>query len=401
MIAKNLFLSQFHSKATLVKAMKYSFFLKTDYKNKDGRFPLYLNLYIHSQRKRIPVDIFLKKTDWDQKRQLVKTPELSDLNLLINEIKAQINKIEIQFRLNNQVLTVDKCAEMIRRPDLSIDFIPFMEYEMNLKTMEPGTVRNHKAILAKLKEFRKSILFSEINDIFIQKYRKFLFSKKDNAEVTVDSNVKVVKHYIKIAKKRGFLINIDLEDIKLRSHRSHRTNLSIEEVEKMGKYYFSDFISPSHKKTLGYFLFNCMTGQRIEDLLKMERADLTDDVFNFWNKKSKKHQILLNNLTCKDILEHDPQLFVEKITSKTINETIKKIATFLGIRKKVSAHVARHTFATNYLRQGGQIENLRVFLGHSKIETTMIYVHIIESDAIKTMNLVEIKDIIKTTTSGI
>ena len=390
MIANTYYSSQFHSKATLIKAMKYSFFLKTDYKNKDGRFPLYLNLYIHSQRKRIPVDIFLKKTDWDQKRQLVKNPEFSDFNLLINEIKGQINKIEIQFRLNDQVLTVDKCAEMIRRPDLSIDFIPFMEYEMNMKTMEKGTVRNHKAVLAKLKEFKPNILFGEINDVLIQKYRKFLFYQKTNAEVTVDSNVKVVKHYIKIAKKRGFLINIDLEDIKLKTHRSHRTNLSIEEVEKMAKYYFSEFISDSHKKTLGYFLFNCMTGQRIEDLLSMKRENLNDEFFNFWNQKSKKNQILMNNFTCKKILDYDPNLFVEKTTPKTINLTIKTIATFLGIRKSISAHVARHTFATNYLRQGGKVENLQVLLGHSKIETTMIYVHIVESDVTKTMNLLEI-----------
>ena len=40
-----------------------------------------------------------------------------------------------------------------------------------------------------------------------------------------------------------------------------------------------------------------MTGQRIEDLLKMKREDLTEDFFNFWNKKSKKYQNLLTNLS--------------------------------------------------------------------------------------------------------
>ncbi|MBP7499275.1 MAG: phage integrase SAM-like domain-containing protein [Chryseobacterium sp.] len=277
--------------------MKFSFFLKTDYKNKDGKFPLYLNLYIHSQRKRIPVDIQLSKADWEPKKQVVKNPELQALNLIINEIKAQINKIEIHFRLTSQTLTVEKCAEMLKRPDLSVDFISFMDYELSLKSMETGTVKNHKVVLAKLKNYKSSILFSDINDQFILKYRKFLFYKKNNAEVTVDSNIKVIKHYIKIAKKRGFIINIDVEDIKIKQHKSHRTNLSIAEVEKMGRYYFSGFISESHKKTLGYFLFNCMTGQRIEDLLKMKREDLTEDFFNFWNKKSKKYQNLLTNLS--------------------------------------------------------------------------------------------------------
>ncbi len=390
MIIHSPILQQFHSQAIIIKAMKYSFFLKTDYKNKDGKFPLYLNLYIHSQRKRIPVDIFLMEKDWDKKKQQVKNQELADYNLLINEIKAQINKIEIQFRLSNQTLTVDKCAELIKRPDLSINFISFMEYEIDLKSMEPGTVRNHKAIHAKLKEYKSVLLFADLNEVFIQKYRKYLLYTKNNAEVTIDSNIKAIKHYIKIAKKRGIIVNIDTDEIKIKQHRSHRTNLSLLEVEKLSKYYFSDFIPDHHKKTLGYFLFNCMTGQRIEDLLRMKREDLNSDFFNFWNQKSKKQQILMTNDTCKKILENDPRLFIDKITAKTVNETIKKIASFLGIRKHLSAHVARHTFATNYLRQGGKVENLQILLGHSKIETTMIYVHIVESEVVKTMEILTI-----------
>lgn len=389
MLANSLYSSAFFGNSPIIKAMKHSFFLKTDYKNKDGKFPLYLNLYIHGQRKRIPVDIFLKKTEWDQKRQVVKPSEMNDINLLLNELKAQINKIEIQFRLNNQVLTVEKCVELIKRPDLSIDFIPFMEYEMDLKSMTEGARKNQKVILTKLKEFRSSILFGEINDKFILKYRRFLIYNKGNAEVTVDSNVKIVKHYIKIAKKRGYQINIDVEDIKIKQHRSHRTNLNLEEVERMKEYLFSSFISEAHKKSLGYFLFNCMTGLRIEDLRKLKRADLNDEYFNFWNQKSKKQQVLKTNETCKKILENDGSLFIKPITAKTINETIQDIAKFLGIRKHLSNHVARHTFATNYLRKGGKIEDLQVLLGHSNIKVTMIYAHIVEDEVVETLHLLD------------
>lgn len=240
-----------------------------------------------------------------------------------------------------------------------------------------------------MKEYKPSILFGEINEQFILKYRRFLIYKKGNSEVTVDSNIKIIKHYIKIAKKRGFLINIDTDDIKIRQHKSQRVNLTLQEVEKLKEYYFSSFISQHHKKTLGYFLFNCMTGLRIEDLRKLKRSDLSDNYFNFWNQKSKKQQILLTNETCKKILEHDERLFVDMITAKTINETIKEIATFLGIRKKISNHVARHTFATNYLRKGGKVEDLQVLLGHSDIKTTMIYVHIVEDEIIDTMTLLD------------
>jgi site-specific recombinase XerD len=49
------------------------------------------------------------------------------------------------------------------------------------------------------------------------------------------------------------------------------------------------------------------------------------------------------------------------------------------INKNVSFHISRHTFATNYLLSGGNVVNLQKLMGHSKIEETMIYVHIVES----------------------
>lgn len=374
---------------TSVKIMKYSFFLKTDYKNKQNTYPLYLNLYIHGKRKRIPLDIFITKKDWNKDKQVITNPSLRDYQLILNDIKSRVNKIEIQFRLTNQVLTVDKCANLLMNPDSSIDFIAFIEKELKMKNMEANSIKNHKSVIKKLKEYKPSILFADINELFIQRYRRYLAVNLNNQEVTIDSNIKVIKHYIKIAKKRGIIVNIDLEQIKIKQHRSHRVNLSLLEVEKMKEYYFSKFIKPSHKQTLGYFLFNCMTGLRINDLLKLKREQLTEDFFNFWNQKSKKQQILMTNDTCKKILAHDEKLFVDKITPKTINETIKEIACFLGIKKHISCHIARHTFATNYLRKGGKVEDLRILLAHSDIKTTMVYVHIVENDIIKSMAILD------------
>ena len=55
---------------------------------------------------------------------------------------------------------------------------------------------------------------------------------------------------------------------------------------------------------------------------------------------------------------------------------MKDIAIASGIRKNLTMHVARHTFATEYLRRGGHVHVLKELMGHSKINTTMIYVHV-------------------------
>lgn len=104
MLNKNSYLSAFQGEKSIFKAMKYYFFLKTDYKNKFNTYPIYLNLYIHGKRKRIPLDIFINEKDWNKTKQQISNPNLQDYNLILNDIKARINKIEIQFRLNEQVL---------------------------------------------------------------------------------------------------------------------------------------------------------------------------------------------------------------------------------------------------------------------------------------------------------
>ncbi|MDO4763534.1 MAG: Arm DNA-binding domain-containing protein, partial [Flavobacteriaceae bacterium] len=135
-ISYNAYLKEFHNAKSNFAAMKHSFFLK-DYKNKNGKSQIYLNLYIHQQRKKIPLEIYIPKKYWNQhKQEIQKSCENAvDYNLILNDIKARINKIEIQFRLSEQVLTVDKCAELLKRPDLTIDFVSFIENELSLKNM--------------------------------------------------------------------------------------------------------------------------------------------------------------------------------------------------------------------------------------------------------------------------
>ena len=55
--------------------------------------------------------------------------------------------------------------------------------------------------------------------------------------------------------------------------------------------------------------------------------------------------------------------------------------TLLKIHKNVTFHVARHTFATSFLRAGGKVEKLQRLLGHTDIKQTMIYAHIVQADA--------------------
>lgn len=90
-----------------------------------------------------------------------------------------------------------------------------------------------------------------------------------------------------------------------------------------------------------------------------------------------KERIKLNE-TAKNLINL-PEVFNGAYTDQSINKILKDIAYYLEINKRLYFHSSRHTFATNYLISGGQIQNLQKLLGHSKIETTMVYTHVVDS----------------------
>ena len=64
------------------------------------------------------------------------------------------------------------------------------------------------------------------------------------------------------------------------------------------------------------------------------------------------------------------------ISVRTIQQIVKKATMKARIRKRVSCHTFRHSFATHLIEDGYPITTVQVLLGHKSVETTMVYVHI-------------------------
>ena len=139
------------------------------------------------------------------------------------------------------------------------------------------------------------------------------------------------------------------------------------------------------------------TGLRISELTGLISRDIDFDERTIRVRgKGEKDRIVLFDEKTKDLLmeyldlrDSDSEyLFTNrqdnKLSSRYVQIMIKKYADKAGIRKKVTPHILRHSFATHLLKNGVDIRVIQQLLGHSSLATTQIYTSV-DMDTIKTL----------------
>jgi site-specific recombinase XerD len=77
------------------------------------------------------------------------------------------------------------------------------------------------------------------------------------------------------------------------------------------------------------------------------------------------------------------------MTPTTPQGAIKKITEQIDFGKKVSIHTLRHSYATHLLEAGIRLRAIQKYMGHSSLQTTMIYLHLTDSEEIHTREAIE------------
>jgi site-specific recombinase XerD len=163
-----------------------------------------------------------------------------------------------------------------------------------------------------------------------------------------------------------------------------RDFLSVEELNLLSEAYFSNKITDKkEKKVLQYFLFSCYTGLRYSDLKSLKTSSIKGNSVQI---NMHKTNILINIPLSQKALSllHDKnetstdsvfQVYCNKVT----NKILKRLGVQYKIEKKLTCHVARHTFATISINLGIPIEVISKLLGHTNLKTTQVYAKIVDS----------------------
>lgn len=133
------------------------------------------------------------------------------------------------------------------------------------------------------------------------------------------------------------------------------------------------------------------SGLRISELKNLNRDIIKYDSYSVIGKGSKARICFLDVRTREYLSKYlkrrrdGSEALIssrtgERLGVQTIRYIVEHTAKEAGIAKKVTPHTLRHSFATNYMRNNGNIRSLSAMLGHANIQTTTIYTHITNND---------------------
>ena len=261
----------------------------------------------------------------------------------------------------------------------------YLKYE---RAYSDNTVGAYMNDLNKYEEFlKKNILESDTEDL--EKYLKYI---KNLESTTVAHKITSIKSYFNYNIKRGIVSVNPADKVSRPKLTKHLPEYLTE--EEVGKLLDVEVKSPYdyRNKTILELLYS--SGIRISELvnIKTPNYDSEECLIRIMGKGSKERIVPLgdyavnimndymNNYRPLINKKHTDYVFInnrgDKISRQFIFKVIKKEALKKGIKKDISPHTLRHTFATHLLKNGADLRIIQELLGHENISTTQIYTHV-------------------------
>lgn len=375
-----------------------AFYLRSNYVNKDGKTPVMLRIYLNNERLSLgSTGIAVVKTQWDCVNEKIKgrTTEALSINLELDNIRNGLQNIYRKLEDSD-----DLCLERIKTEFLGkkvdIDTIMqlFDKHNADIAqqvglSIAPATLQKYNVCKRRFAEFlqqnykRSDLKLSELTFTVIREFGIYLRTIVGQNPNTATKTMKTFKTIVILGGKMGVIHHDPFLNHRFHLEPVNRGFLTDEEILKIAN------------KQLGLqrlelvrdiFIFSCFTG-----LAYIDVANLTPDhivtigdkqwIMTQRQKTSVSTNVLLLDIPKSIIAKYGDQTYREgklfpMLSNQKTNAYLKEIADICGIKKNLTFHLARHTFATMSLSKGVPIESVSKMLGHTNIKTTQIYARI-------------------------
>lgn len=258
------------------------------------------------------------------------------------------------------------------------DHIQKFEHQITIKSYAPSTVFSYSRAVAQVSlYFKRSPLDLEPDEI-----NSYLYQLKQNSGLS-DTYFKHAIYGL-----RFFFRVYELEDRalhlpNLKNERKLPSVFSQAELRKL-------FKAPQRLKQRVLLCFIYSAGLRVSEVCKLELTDIDFERHQIHirnSKNGKSRYVVLSNYIAIGLRQYivgsKPKTYLFNGREKgsalghgAVQQTFRLAMKKASITKDASVHTLRHSFATHLLEQGVDIVTIKEQLGHARIETTMMYLHV-------------------------
>ena len=337
----------------------------------------FLNMHIHKNPKTAEERSYNKET-------------LNVANSIRSKREVQLRNKEFGFKDN---------------VNISIDFLKFYKRIVD-DYYNKGSKSNYNSWQSSYNHFEifcsKGITSRDLDNQFVNRYRNYLLNAEVNRNIeeykTLSRNTASTyfKHFIYVLKQayKDNFIDKDLaKDAEyIKEEETQREYLTEEELKTLWN-------TPIKKEVVKHMaIFSALTGLRFVDIHNLKWENIFEDKHQGFyiqlkeqkTKSTKNHPI---NETAVAILKSQNTtdgLVFRNIKYTQITRPLKEWLLESGIKKKISFHNFRHSYATLQLANGTDIYTVSKLLGHKNVATTQIYTKVIDKNKIEAANRIKL-----------
>jgi site-specific recombinase XerD len=389
-------------------------------KEKNGEFPIYIRIYVDGVRKEIATKHFIKLIHWDDKKQRVKSiaPNSQLLNTVLDK-----DKLNLQHLFLESVSKGDKITpQMLKDKFLGIDNLPkektileAFDYHalkmaelVKIGKVSNATLTRYKITKNKVEAFIKAQYRTDDKDLpeirlrFVSEFEHFLLTVQTMQSNTAHKYIKNLKTVMNMAVGLDWIPSNPFNLFKCSYTAPERDILNHEEL-----YTLQHKVIENERlaEVRDVFVFCCYTGFAYSDIFQFEKNAVMRGLDNeLWlstnrQKTGTKESVPLLPVAIEIIEKYENNPYCIKFnkllpvnSNQKYNAYLSEIAAICNIKKHLTSHIARHTFATTVtLANGVPIETVSSMLGHTSIRTTQIYAKVVEKKVSEDMKLLRAK----------
>lgn len=271
-------------------------------------------------------------------------------------------------------------------------YVRYLRLERNLS---PNTIEAYRNDLAHLEAFmmRNNL---RLENVTLEQLHTFAASLHEYG-ITPRSQARVlsgVRSFFRFLVLDGVVESDPTELLEWPSLPEHLpVVLTLEEIDRIEDSIDLSKAEGARNRAIIEVLFSC--GLRVSELVNMKLSDLylEDRVLLVRGKGNKERLVPVSNKAIADLKRwffdrnlmkikpgEDDYVFLNRrgahLTRTMILIMVKRQAEKAGIKKTISPHTFRHSFATALLQGGADLRSIQAMLGHEKIDTTLVYTHI-------------------------